>query len=170
MSLASISRPSRTIENVDGQGTSLTVYALSTNTIAELIASQMSSMEELFGLVESMGVTDGASLQRANVADIGMRVMTQMPDFLAHAIAIAADEPQAWMNARSLKANKQVEVIVAIAKMTFDDVAGFQEFLGNVIGALRVARSAVPQAALLAHNIAANSASGSSDAERPSLS
>ena len=92
-----------------------------------------------------------------------------MPDFIAHVIAYAAHEPDQWQKVIHLPAPVQVECLKKLAQLTFNDEAGFREFVGNVVAALRSAKSVVPQTS---NPSLAGSASpsGGSESAQPSLS
>ena len=147
----------------------ITLHGLSANAIAGLILSQLSNIEEIFNIVEGAGVKSTADLANVNVAEVGQRLLVQMPDFIAHVIAYAAHEPDQWQKVIHLPAPVQVECLKKLAQLTFNDEAGFREFVGNVVAALRSAKGVVPQT--LNRNLAVNaSPNGGLASEQPSLS
>ena len=147
----------------------ITLHGLSANAIAGLILSQLSNIEEIFNIVEGAGVKSTADLANVNVAEVGQRLLVQMPDFIAHVIAYAAHEPDQWQKVIHLPAPVQVECLKKLAQLTFNDEAGFREFVGNVVAALRSAKSVVPQTSnpSLVGNASPN---GGSESAQPSLS
>jgi hypothetical protein len=144
MSLASLQiRSAEVLYN----GQPITLYGLSANDIAGLIASQLSSIEKLFDIVEGHGVKKAEDLAKLNIAEVGQSLLTQMPSFIAHVIAYGSHEPESWETAMHLDAPTQVKCIKEIALLTFNDQDGFKEFVGNVVAALRSAKGVVPQSA-----------------------
>ena len=156
-------------ETVPYNGSDITLHGLSANAIAGLILSQLSNIEEIFNIVEGAGVKSAADLANVNVAEVGQRLLVQLPDFIAHVIAYSAHEPEQWSKVMHLPAPVQVDCLTKLAKLTFNDEAGFREFVGNVVAALRSAKGVVPQT--LNRNLAASaSPSGGSESAQPSLS
>ena len=156
-------------ETVPYNGSDITLHGLSANAIAGLILSQLSNIEEIFNIVEGAGVKSAADLANVNVAEVGQRLLVQLPDFIAHVIAYSAHEPEQWSKVMHLPAPVQVDCLTKLAKLTFNDEAGFREFVGNVVAALRSAKGVVPQT--LNRNLAASaSLSGGSESAQPSLS
>ena len=156
-------------ETVPYNGSDITLHGLSANAIAGLILSQLSNIEEIFNIVEGAGVKSAADLANVNVAEVGQRLLVQLPDFIAHVIAYSAHEPEQWSKVMHLPAPVQVDCLTKLAKLTFNDEAGFREFVGNVVAALRSAKGVVPQT--LSQNLAASaSPNGGSESAQPSLS
>ena len=166
MSLANLQLRTEAVPYNDSE---ITLHGLSANAIAGLILLQFSNIEEIFNIVEGAGVKSIADLANVNVAEVGQRLLVQMPDFIAHVIAYAAHEPDQWQKVIHLPAPVQVECLKKLAQLTFNDEAGFREFVGNVVAALRSAKGVVPQT--LSQNLAASaSPNGGSESAQPSLS
>ena len=166
MSLANLQLRTEAVPYNDSE---ITLHGLSANAIAGLILLQFSNIEEIFNIVEGAGVKSTADLANVNVAEVGQRLLVQMPDFIAHVIAYAAHEPDQWQKVIHLPAPVQVECLKKLAQLTFNDEAGFREFVGNVVAALRSAKGVVPQT--LSQNLAASaSPNGGSESAQPSLS
>ena len=142
MSLANLELRTKTITY---NNTDITLRGLSANDIAGLILSQMDCIEQVFDIVEAQGVKSVSDLANVNVAEVGQRLMVQVPGFIAAAIAHSASEPEYADKVLHLPAPVQVEAIRHIAELTFNDEAGFREFVGNVVAALRSAKGVVPQ-------------------------
>lgn len=156
-------------ETVPYNGSDITLHGLSANAIAGLILSQLSNIEEIFNIVEAAGVKKTEDLANVNIAEVGQRLLVQLPDFIAHVIAYSAHEPEQWSKVMHLPAPVQVDCLTKLAKLTFNDEAGFREFVGNVVAALRSAKGVVQQT--LNRNLAASaSLSGGSESAQPSLS
>lgn len=166
MSLANLTIRSAIVEY---NGTSITLKGLSANAIAGLIVSNMSSLEEMFDIAEKLGVRGADDIANVNVAEIGTRMLAQVPDFMASAIAHAAGEPQYAHIIKDIDAPTQLKMLKAVAELTFNDEAGFREFAGNVVAALRSAKGAVPLPSN--KSLAGNgSLNGGSESAQPSLS
>lgn len=150
--------------------TPITVHGLSANDIAGLIVNQMPALEQVFDIVEAAGVKRAEDLAKINVAEVGQTLLAQAPEFIAGVIAYAAHEPQFADRVLHLPAPVQVKLLRAIAQLTFVDEAGFREFVGNVVAALRSARGVVPQANNEASPALNGSQNGGSASEQPSLS
>lgn len=71
--------------------------------------------------------------------------LQQFPLLAANVIAVACDEPNSWQTARQLPLPTQVEALLAIARLTFEDAEGFKKFVGNVSAVLSSVRSPAPQ-------------------------
>ena len=156
-------------ETVPYNGSDITLHGLSANAIAGLILSQLSNIEEIFNIVEAAGVKKAEDLANVNIAEVGQRLLVQLPDFIAHVIAYSAHEPEQWSKVMHLPAPVQVDCLNKLAKLTFQDEAGFREFVGNVVAALRSAKGVVPQNSN--RNLAASaSPNGGSASVQPSLS
>lgn len=125
----------------------ITVHGLSANDIAGLVTTQMSSLEQIFDIMEANGVKKADDLARLNIPQVAQAMLTQAPGFIAHVIAYAAREPEFANNVLHIDAPTQVKLLKEIAQLTFTDEAGFREFVGNVVAALRSAKGVVPQKA-----------------------
>lgn len=167
MSLANLQLRNAVVEY---NGTPITVYGLSANDIAGLVLSQMESIEQIFDIVESAGVKSTADLAKVNVAEVAQRLMVQVPGFIAHVIAYAAREPEFADKVLHIDAPTQVKLLKEVAQLTFNDEAGFREFVGNVVAALRSAKGVVPQNSNVASLVANGSPNGGSESAQPSLS
>lgn len=171
MSLAKLQLRTATVTYIgqNNESTDIVLHGLSANAIAGIISSQMSSLEAIFDIVQSAGVNKAEDLAKVNVAQVGQQLMTQAPEFIAHVIAYAAHEPDAWPTALHLDARTQMQCLNHIARLTFNDEAGFREFVGNVVAALRSAKGVVPQQNSQSPEWNA-SLNGSSESAQPSLS
>ena len=171
MSLANLQLRTATVPYVgaNDEAHDIVLHGLSANAIAGLILSQLSNIEEIFNIVEAAGVKKTEDLANVNIAEVGQRLLVQLPDFIAHVIAYSAHEPEQWSKVMHLPAPVQVECLTKLAKLTFNDEAGFREFVGNVVAALRSAKGVVPQT--LSQTLAASaSPNGGSESAQPSLS
>lgn len=132
-------------DSVDYNNTTITLYGLNANDLAGLIIRCMPSLEQLFDMAEASGVKSAKDISKVDPAVFAKKMLVEMPDFVANVIAYAAHEPDSVDTARQLDAGTQMKAMTKIAKLTFEDVAGFREFVGNVRAALQNAKGAVPQ-------------------------
>jgi hypothetical protein len=151
MSLASLQLRTATVRYGD---TDITLHGLSANAIAGIILAHGDNLEQIFDIAENAGVKSATDLADVNLLEIAQGLMSQLPGFIASVIAYAAHEPEEASKVIHLDARTQMECLSRIAKLTFEDEAGFREFLGNVTAALRSAKRVVPQSAL--QNLAGN--------------
>ena len=147
MSLANLQLRNATVPylGANDEMHNITLYGLSANSVAGLILSQLGSIEQVFNLVEEAGVKNPSDLANVDIAEVGQRLLVHMPEFIARVIAYAAHEPDQWDKVRHLPAPTQLECLKKIGALTFNDEAGFRDFVGNVGAVLRSARNAVPQ-------------------------
>ncbi|MDN8691139.1 hypothetical protein Q0M68_13740, partial [Staphylococcus aureus] len=87
------------------------LHGLSANAIAGLILSQLNNIEEIFNIVEAAGVKKTEDLANVNIAEVGQRLLVQLPDFIAHVIAYSAHEPEQWSKVMHLPAPVQVDCL-----------------------------------------------------------
>ncbi len=142
MSLANLQLQTRAIPY---NGQEIIVYGLSANDVSGLLVSQMSHLEKIFDIAEAAGIKSAADVPNVDFALLGQNLAVEIPGLIANIIAYAAHEPESVNVAMGLPAPVQAEAIKHIAQLTFVDEAGFREFLGNVVAALRSARNVAPQ-------------------------
>ncbi|WVW77536.1 tail protein [Stenotrophomonas phage vB_SmaS_Bhz60] len=145
----------------------ITLYGLNANDVAGILIVQKDNLEGLFDIVQGAGVKSASDLAEADMLKIAQTLMVQMPDFIARVIAYASHEPEEWHVALQLDLPTQVKCLRAIADLTFKDEAGFREFLGNVVAALRGVKGVVPQNRNLVSN---DSPNGGTESEQQSPS
>lgn len=102
--------------------------------------------EDLAGV---MGVAEELDKMTASTPNIGAEAVADqllaswprlvsvvgehLPNFIAHLIATAADAPDEWTVVRDdYSLVLQFEILVEIAKLTFNSPEGFRRFVGNV--------------------------------------
>jgi len=147
MSLANLQIRNAVVHYVgaDDQTFDIVLYGLSANDIAGLILSQLDNIEEIFSLAEASGLKNASDMTDSKLLEVGQRLMVQMPELIARVIAYSAHEPDQWDKVRHLPVPVQTECVKKLAVLTFNDEAGFRDFVGNVVAALRSARNVVPQ-------------------------
>lgn len=170
MSLANLVNRSIVVEVNPGDATSsVELFGLSPNDIAGIIVSQRGVLEQVFDIAENQGVKGINDIARLDLAKLGMRLLAEVPDFLAHVIAYAAREPEQAHKVLFINAPTQLKMLKAVCELSFNDVAGFQEFVGNVAAVLASARGVVPQLNQVARGLNDSRIGGSASAQ-PSLS
>lgn len=168
MSLANLIIRSIVVQYDDNRDHDVRLYGLTPDDIAGIIIEQKGCLEAVFDAAEAAGVNSVEDIGKVDVAKIGMRLLAQVPMFLATVIAYAAREPYEADKVRMLDAPTQMRMLNAVAELSFRDIAGFQEFVGNVVAAMRSAKAALPQQA---RSLGSNaSLSGGSESAAPSLS
>lgn len=135
MSLKDLQIPKSDVSLPDGS--SFAVRGLSFVDMKTLFAKYGSDMTEFFDLLTASRDGD------LNVEDAGMLAATllnQAPAMAAEAIAMAADEPDAFGTVLSLPFPVQTDALVVIGRMTFGTEGGVKKFLQTVsvlLGSLR---------------------------------
>ena len=133
--------------------TVLSVRGLSLDDISFLVSVHKEDVDAIVETFRSkvVGKTDDVSPDtidaavRENGDELITAFLQQFPLVAANVISLACDEPEAWKNAQRLPLPVQVEALLSIAKLTFEDAEGFKKFVGNVIAVLRSASAQAPQ-------------------------
>lgn len=99
-------------------------------TLIEQMISTMDGMEKGFDL--------SAKVDRLIIESIHAA-----PDLVAGIISLAADEPDAGENAKSLPFATQVDALVKVFNLTFQEVGGLGNFLAVLQRAMSATRSAL---------------------------
>lgn len=82
---------------------------------------------------------DAAVRERGN-AMISV-LLQHFPIVAGNVIAVASDEPEQWDVAQKLPVPVQIDALVKVAKLTFNDFDGFKKFLGNVLAVVQSAKA-----------------------------
>lgn len=106
------------------RNSSITIRGLNVADIAYLYTHNKVDVDRF---AEMWKVNDGEVTQEFIAAVLG-----ELPDLVAKAIACAADEPEAWQNARKLNGPTQLAVINAIGRLTFEGI-GVKKFLEGAL-------------------------------------
>lgn len=117
------------------------VRGVSPSDLASLLVQVGEDLAGLFDLreeIDKMQLTGGTPDELADTLlthwpKIVGAVGTHLPNLMAQLIARAADEPDEWeMVKENYSFVLQFEILVEIAKLTFNSPEGFAKFLGNV--------------------------------------
>lgn len=123
MSLANY-KPETTTVDLPGRGGSLTVRGLSFQDLTALIRDHRETIEKLF---------KDYSDEDSNAQNLLTKLLTNSPEFCAQVIALACDAPEAVNNARMLPITAQLDALIAVGKMTFEEAGGVKKFLEQII-------------------------------------
>lgn len=121
-------------------GVDVSVRGLGLNDFTQLLHTHLDDLSGVLDIYER----SGGSLTEAGMFKFMLALVKDAPALVAHAIALAADEPQAVDVAQQLGLGKQLELIQTIGKLTMEDfgeakklAAGLQTVLQAVPAALR---------------------------------
>lgn len=98
------------------------VRGLCLDDISVLVRAHMTEIRVLYARYQ------GGGLDPEMIAGI----ITEAPGIAAHLIALASDEPEATDTARKLPAPLQVQAVIEILRLTFEDVGGPKAFVALV--------------------------------------
>lgn len=134
---------------------SVDVRALSLDDVSFLVRIHQEDIEALVSMFQAkVGAKKGnvdPSKVSALVEQAGDKMISsflqQFPLLAANIIAVASDEPGAWATARKLPVPVQIDALLAVARLTFEDAEGFKKFVGNVTAAMQSASAQAPQVA-----------------------
>jgi len=114
---------------------SLNLRGLSANDVLAIIYENKSVIEDIMTLAEAAGIKNGLPSDNKLIEFIGT-VSIRAPYIVASVIAHASDEPDEFEAASKLPLPVQTDALTEIARLTFNDRAGFERFVGNVKAAL----------------------------------
>lgn len=123
MSLANY-EPETTTVDLPGRGGSLTIRGLSFQDLTALIRDHRETIEKLF---------NDYSDEETNAQSLLTRLLTNSPEFCAQVIALSADSPEHVEKARRLPVTVQLDALIAVGKMTFEEAGGVKKFLEQII-------------------------------------
>lgn len=118
-------------EQIDYKGRGfVTVRGLNPDDLSILVRAHLTELRVFYASVRSTGEL---SLDETMM----VKMLTDAPGIAARIIAIASDEPDAADAARKLPMPFQLKILLAIARLTFEDVGGplvFMAMLGEMVG------------------------------------
>lgn len=120
--------PTRTVSVADG--VAITVRGLSFTDISHLVAEYAPAMKGLFAELVSGGLEDVSSSDAMKFASV---LLKQAPDLAAAIIAHASGEPDSMEEANTLPFPAQLELLEAVALLTFATEGGAKKVLETVI-------------------------------------
>lgn len=113
---------------VSGKNYNFTVRGLGMQDIASMLRAHLTDLEHVFDLYEKQG---GGDMSHVALGQFVLALIKDAPGLVAHAIALACDEPDAVDNAAKLPFMAQVSALKAIGKLTFEEIGGVKKFLDN---------------------------------------
>lgn len=135
------------IRVTEDEGNSFEVRGLSPNDITQLLMLHRPVMEQLFN---QYAARDADSLTVEEIADSGaeiaMGMLEQAPALVAHVIALAADDVDAFDDYTVLPVGIQVDAISEIGRMTFETAGGAKKLLDLVRGLMQAKARSVKTA------------------------
>lgn len=114
--------------------TSLSLRGLSFAHLCLLLQEHHQAMTEAFAIVRDADAEDMGSLASA--------IAQAAPALVAHAIALAADEPDARDAAADLPADVQLTCLLVLAELTFTDPGALPKFMAAITSLMSKAASA----------------------------
>lgn len=111
------------------KGGSFVVTALSFNTLSVLIKTHLAEMEEIFDVVAPDLDTDSP----INAEALARKLVTEAPGLAANIIALAAGEPDYAGNAARLPFPVQMDTLIEIGRMTFEEVGGIKKTMTMIL-------------------------------------
>ena len=123
MSLSQFKPLTKTVD-VPGHGFSIEIRGLNFNDLTILIQNHRETIEKLF---EDYNDTE------ASAESLLSGLLTKSPRFCAEVIALACDEPESVGNAEKLPLNVQLDALITVGQMTFEEAGGVKKFFEQVV-------------------------------------
>lgn len=116
-------------EQIELNGTSFSVGGVSFNGLTQLINTHFSDLDAIIQLVKQAMDGDLETVSESSVERIVLSAVSDAPGFVSNLIAIAAGEPteKAVQAAAAIPAPKQIEIVLKIVKLTFEEVGGVKK-------------------------------------------
>lgn len=122
---------------VEFKGGSFDVKGLSLEDITALVGNHLSDMEQVFAITEQALAEKNNKIEEVDMGALAMSFARQFPSFVADVIAHAAGEPAHVDKARQLPAPLQVQALIEIVELTFDEVGGIKKAMESVTGLIK---------------------------------
>lgn len=136
MGLADFRHEFRTVA---GKGGSFHVYGLSLTEIAPLVTSYFDDLDALWDIADG-AISGKVSLTDDDLGRLCVAFAKQAPGFVASVIALATHEPgeEVVNNAARIPLPLQIEALINIFQLTFDEVGGVKKFMESITGLLKM--------------------------------
>ena len=133
MGLSELHIPKATIDYAGG----FDVRGLSVADIALLAGNHRADIDRLIDSVAGTvnGDKSDESVLNESVLE---RALSECPVLFATAIACANDEPDQWQLALQLPFPVQLDAVMQIARLTFEEAGGIKKCLENLVSAMQV--------------------------------
>jgi hypothetical protein len=132
MSFAHYKAPKRVFPMSDKEGQSVTLTGLSLVAIASLLEEHIDDLESLWSLAFS-----GRSISVNDYDTLAPILMTHAPGLVANIIALAAGLPEEAPLVEKMSAPRQIEMLIAIGDLTFEEVGGVKKCMEMVSGLMK---------------------------------
>lgn len=110
---------------------------LSLDSVAALVQTRLDDLEYLWDVTEKV-LAGKSSVGEGDLKKVALILVEQLPDLTASIIALGEGDANddAIKAARSLPAPVQLEVLVSLAELTFEEVGGIKKFVSRMKEAL----------------------------------
>lgn len=115
----------------------LQIRGLSFIDIALLIAKHKDAIEQLIGVFKKGDAE----------TNIVSTLLTELPELASHVIACACDEPECADKARKLPLPVQLDALMAVGRLTFEEAGGVKKFAEQLADLFKSARMVLPNQA-----------------------
>lgn len=139
MSLKDFVIQTKTIKMRAGE---LTLNGLTFNELTALLLNDEEGVHQAYTLYEKYSRQDG-SIDMANLKAFGMDLVKKFPDFVARLIALSCGELDQWPKAARLPAPAQLEALIAVAQLTFEEPSAVKKFIEQLIEAMEATTMAM---------------------------
>lgn len=117
------------------RGTSITLRGLCFSDLAYLIHEHRDDLDRVINRAKDQAETSTGDQQMV------MELLQEVPDLAAKVIACAADEPGMAPKARALPFPVQLDMLMALGELTFEEAGGVKKFLADVVKLLQSTRT-----------------------------
>lgn len=117
------------------KGGSFHVEGLSFESFAILVRTHLPDLEAVIELFQK-----GENVSSEDIGSVVFAVVSQMPGLAANVIALASGEQDATKNAARLPAPVQIDVLMKIVDLTFNEVGGVKKSWGAIASLLTMTK------------------------------
>ena len=142
MSLSAVVLPKKSVRVGE---TAFDVRGLSFHDISDLMTGNQDDLVELVTMYVQTA-EQGEDPMAGGTAGVAFlqKVVHELPSLVAKVVAIAADEPDSYAVVEKMPFPAQLEAILAVGQMTFEDEDGLKKFGENILTLLAALTSSVP--------------------------
>ena len=126
-------------EEVTIRGQAITLRGLGFSDVAYLIHIHSETLNTFVAKAQTELEAEGGE-SAADVGSLLSDALATAPELAADVIALAADEPDAADTVRKLAAPTQLDMLMKIGRLTFEEAGGVKKFAENVIVLMTGAR------------------------------
>lgn len=116
-------------ELIELDGTSFSVGGVSFNGLTQLINTHFADLDAIISLAKEAVNGDIDNVSQGSIESLVLSAVSDAPGFIANLIAVAAGETseKAVQAAAAIAAPKQIEIVLKIVKLTFEEVGGVKK-------------------------------------------